>query len=238
QLFEIERASAYFVTGGLVAVHSEGRDRNAIWDALGRKEVYATSGRRTLLWFDLIEGMTSLPMGSTTRRTTMPRFRVRAAGSFEQKPGCPDYAVASLGQERIDHICQGECYFPSDTRRPITRIDVIRIRPQIREDEPLEGLVEDPWRSFPCPADGSGCVIEFADLDFASAARDTVYYARAIEAPDLLIHGNNPLGCSYDDAGRCVSIDPCAGDTPADDDCLSQAAPRAWSSPIFVDYGS
>ena len=238
QLFEIERASAYFVTGGLVAVHSEGRDRNAIWDALGRKEVYATSGRRTLLWFDLIEGMTSLPMGTTTRRTTMPRFRVRAAGSFEQKPGCPDYAVASLGQERIDHICKGECYFPSDTRRPITRIDVIRIRPQIREDEPLEGLVEDPWRSFPCPADGSGCVIEFADLDFASAARDTVYYARAIEAPDLLIHGNNPLGCSYDDAGDCIAIDPCGLNTPANDDCLSQGAPRAWSSPIFVDYGS
>jgi hypothetical protein len=49
QLFEMERAQAYFVTGGLVAVHSEGRDRQAIWDALERKQVYATSGRRTLL---------------------------------------------------------------------------------------------------------------------------------------------------------------------------------------------
>lgn len=237
QLFEIERASAYMVTGGLVAVHSEGRDRRAIWDALARKEVYATSGRRTLLWFDLIDGMGSLPMGSTTRRTTMPRFRVRAAGSFEQKSGCPDYAEAALGQQRIDRICRGECYFPSDTRRPITRIEVVRIRPQISEDEPLDGLVEDPWRSFPCPADGGGCVIEFADLEFAGKGRDTVYYARAIEAPDLLIHGNNPLRCSYDDAGNCVSIDPCGARAPADDDCLSEAEPRAWSSPIFVDYG-
>ena len=33
QLFEIERASAYFVTGGLVAVHSTARDRRSIWDA-------------------------------------------------------------------------------------------------------------------------------------------------------------------------------------------------------------
>jgi hypothetical protein len=237
QLFEIERGSAYFVTGGLIAVHSEGRDRNAIWDAMQRKEVYATSGRRTLLWFDLIDGMSSIPMGSKTRRETMPRFRVRAAGSFEQKPGCPDYAVDSLGQERVDHICQGECYFPSDTRRPITRIEVVRIRPQNREDEPVEELVEDPWRSFPCPADGSGCVIEFADVDFAKTGRDTVYYARAIEAPDSLIHGSNPLGCSDDDAGTCISIDPCGMNTPADDDCLSEAAPRAWSSPIFVDYG-
>jgi hypothetical protein len=115
---------------------------------------------------------------------------------------------------------------------------VVRIRPQISEDEPLDGLVEDPWRSFPCPADGGGCVIEFADLEFAGKGRDTVYYARAIEAPDPLIHGNNPLRCRYDDAGNCISIDPCGARAPADDDCLSEAEPRAWSSPIFVDYGS
>jgi hypothetical protein len=35
QLFEIDRGAAYFVTGGLVAVHSAGRDRDAIWDAAG-----------------------------------------------------------------------------------------------------------------------------------------------------------------------------------------------------------
>ncbi len=238
QLFEIERSSAYMVTGGLVAVHSEGRDRHAIWDALSRKEVYATSGRRILLWFDLIDGTTSLAMGSTTRRTAMPRFRVRAAGSFEQKPGCPDHATAALGAERAEQICRGECYHPSDTRRPIARIEVVRIRPQTSEAEPLEGLVEDPWRSFPCPADGGGCVIEFADMDFSGEARDTVYYARAIEAPDQLIHGSNPLGCSYDETGNCTSVTPCGAGAPVDDDCLSEGEPRAWSSPIYVDYGS
>ena len=237
RLFEIERGSAYLTTGGLVAVHSEGRDRHAIWDALTRKEVYATSGRRILLWFDMIEGNQSIPMGSTTRRMTLPRFRVRAAGSFEQKPGCPDYATSALGVERVDHICQGECYHPSDTRRPITRIEIIRIRPQISADEPLEGLVEDPWRSFPCPADGGGCVIEFADTQFVAGERDTLYYARAIEAPDQLIEGSNPLRCSYDDAGVCVSIDPCGLGAPPEEDCLSEAEPRAWSSPIYVDFG-
>ena len=75
QLFEIERASAYFVTGGLVAVHSDGRDRHAIWDALEQKQVYATSGRRTLLWFDLLDGGDTLPMGSTTARSDTPRLR-------------------------------------------------------------------------------------------------------------------------------------------------------------------
>ena len=238
QLFELERSQAYMVTGGLVAVHSKGRDRRAIWDALESKHVYATSGRRTLLWFDLLGPDGPLPMGSTTEQSSLPRFRARAAGSFEQKPGCPAYAIDALGPERIEAICHGECYNPSDERRPITRIEIVRIRPQAHEDEPLDGLVEDPWRSFPCPADGSGCVVEFADDDFPTAGRDSVYYARAIEAPDLLIHGNNPLGCRYDESGRCVEIDPCGGNTPIDDDCLAEAEPRAWSSPIFVDYAS
>ncbi|MGE4607646.1 MAG: DUF3604 domain-containing protein, partial [Myxococcota bacterium] len=112
QLFEIERGSAYFVTGGLIAVHSAGRDRDAIWDALKRKEVYATSGRRTLLWFDLIDSGGSVPMGATTTRSEAPRFRVRASGSFEQKPGCPDDVVDALGEARVDHVCLGECYNP------------------------------------------------------------------------------------------------------------------------------
>ena len=238
QLFEVERASAYFVTGGLVAVHSTGRDRDSIWDALLRKEVYATSGRRTLLWFELIDGERGLPMGSSVRRSQRPRFRVRAAGSFEQKPGCPEDAIAGLGAERIDAICRGECYHPGDQRRPITRIEVVRIRPQNAENEPIDALVEDPWRTFPCPADGSGCVVEFSDNDFEEAARDTVYYARAIEAPAMLIHGSNPLGCTYDATGACIAVDPCGVGTPADDDCLSEAEPRAWSSPIYVDFAA
>jgi hypothetical protein len=236
RLFEIERASAYFVTGGLVAVHSAGRDRDAIWDAMQRREVYATSGRRTLLWFDLVDGDASLPMGSTTTRSNNPRFRVRAMGSLEQKPGCPDHVGEALGQARVDHICRGECYHPSETRRPITRIEIVRIRPQIAEDEPLEGLVEDPWRVLPCPADGSGCVVEFADGQFGGSGRDAVYYARAIEAPDELIHGSNPLGCQFDADGNCVEMTPCGANTPYEDDCLSEGEPRAWSSPIFVNH--
>jgi len=236
-LFEMERSSAYFVTGGLVAVHSAGRDRNSIWDALDRKEVYATTGSRTLLWFDLITPEGAQPMGSKLRQTTLPRFRVRAAGSFEQKPGCPEDSIQALGPERVASICQGECYNPGDARRPISRIEVVRIRPQLEEDEPLDDLVDDPWRVFPCPADGSGCVVEFADTDFEAAGRDTVYYVRAIEAPAPLIHGDNPLGCRNDESGRCVAIEPCGGNTPEDDDCLSEAEPRAWSSPIYIDYG-
>lgn len=234
-LFEIERGAAYFVTGGLVAVHADGRSREQIWDALRRKEVYATSGRRTLLWFDLLDDEGTTPMGSTVERSAAPRFRVRAAGSFEQKPGCPPDAVAALG-DRLDHLCMGECYHPGDERRPLERIEIVRIRPQRSADEPLDDLVEDPWRIFPCPAGESGCVAEFTDPEFPADARDTVYYARVVEARAPLIHGTNPLGCRWDAEGNCVSIAPCGGATPRDDDCLSEAEPRAWSSPIYVDY--
>jgi hypothetical protein len=235
-LFEIERASAYFVTGGLVAVHANGRSREQIWDALQRKEVYATSGRRTLLWFDLLEDEGTRPMGSTVERSAAPRFRVRAAGSFEQKPGCPTDAVEALGAERVERLCVGQCFNPGDRRRPLTRIEVIRIRPQNSAAEPLAGLVEDPWRVFPCPAGGEGCVAEFTDEDFSSQARDTVYYVRAIEATAPLIHGQNPFGCTRDADGKCTAIDPCGSGAPRDDDCLSEGEPRAWSSPIYVDY--
>ena len=100
----------------------------------------------------------------------------------------------------------------------------------------VDDLVDDPWRVLPCPADGTGCVVEFADPEFADSARDAVYYVRAIEAPDLLIHGENPLQCRYDELGRCVEITPCGGSWPGEDDCLGEAEPRAWSSPIFVNH--
>ena len=71
---------------------------------------------------------------------------------------------------------------------------------------------------------------------FAEAKRDAVYYVRAIEAPAALIHGSDPLRCRYDETGKCVEIEPCGATAPIDDDCLSEAEPRAWSSPIYVDY--
>lgn len=238
---EAERQSSFFLTGGLIAAHATGRDRDSIWNAMGRREVYGTSGPRILLWFDLLnapsESGGALPMGSKTRMARTPEFRVRAVGSFEQKPGCPEYTAASLSPERIHHLCRGECYNPSDERRPITRVEVVRIRPQIRPGEPIGPLIEDPWRVLPCAADRAGCSVSFSDPEFESAGRDALYYVRAIEAPSVAVNADN-LRCSRESNGECRESNPCYGDfrTPYEDDCLAETEERAWSSPIFVDF--
>jgi hypothetical protein len=164
-----------------------------------------------------------------------PIFQARAVGSFAQLPGCPDYASQSLPPERLDHLCKGECYNPSDRRRLISRIEVIRIQPQDHPDEPVASLIRDPWRSFPCEPDPAGCAVTFEDPDFAEQGRDTLYYVRALEEPAPAVNAAN-LRCAYDEKGECSSVNLCGGPDARDDDCLSEHEPRAWSSPIFVDF--
>jgi hypothetical protein len=240
RLAEAERQASFFMTGGLVAVHAAGRDRGAIWQALERREVYGTSGERILLWFDLVNAPEGpRPMGSELSLAWTPRFRVRALGSLEQLPGCPDHASRGLSPERLERLCRGECYHPGERRRAIRRIEVVRIRPQIRAGEPVAPLIEDPWRRFVCAREAAGCTVEFEDPDLLASGRPALYYARAIQEPTPAVNAGN-LRCRFDPDGRCVEVDPCYGDyrTPFDDDCLSPNEERAWSSPIFLSPGA
>lgn len=240
-LRESERGSSFFLTGGLIAVHSEGRNRDEIWQAMNQREVYGTSGPRILLWFDLLNAPGTrggrVPMGGSATLTQAPIFQVRAAGSFVQKPGCPDESVAALGEEGIERVCRGDCYNPDDERRVITRIEVVRIRPQIEENEPIDPLIEDAWRVFECEPDPSGCSVSFSDPEFGSSGRDAIYYARAIEAPSMAINADG-LRCVYNDKGECLETNACPGSTPASDECLAETEQRAWSSPITIDWAA
>lgn len=236
QIAETERQASFFYTGGLVAAHTQGRSRDAIWDALQRKEVYGTSGPRMLLWFDLIDADGARhPMGSELEGSGAQRFRVRALGAFEQKPGCPAWTEEAIGAQRVEQLCGGECYNPGDARTPIERIEVVRIRRQESPDEPLAPLIEDPWKTLRCADDGAGCSVEFEDPDYPALGRETLYYVRAIQRAEPTINGAQ-LRCEYDDEGQCVAVRPCHGDarTPLDDQCLAEVEHRAWSSPIFV----
>lgn len=233
-----QRVGSFSYPGGIVAVHADNRQRESIWASLKRREVYGTSGPRMLLWFDLLQaGDNRLPMGSTISQAESPRFQVRALGDFKQLAGCPDYSQSALSEKRLDYICAGQCYHPSNERHAITAIEVIRIRPQSYPDEPVDGLIEDPWRRFDCSdtsAANDGCVVEFTDDTFS---RDSVYYVRALQEATPAINGNY-LRITIDEQGRAKSVAPCYGDVRTDftDDCLAPVQERAWSSPIVVNY--
>jgi hypothetical protein len=160
---------------------------------------------------------------------------VRAAGAFEQKPGCPAAVHERLGAERLRRLCLDECYHPGDLRRRIERIEVVRIRKQRAPGEPVSELIEDPWRVFECSGDRDGCRVSFADPEPAGD-RETVYYVRALQEPTPAVNGD-PMRCERDEQGRCVAARACSAAGPrfdASDDCLADVRERAWSSPIFV----
>ena len=238
QLTEFERQTGFFLTGGLAAVHAPRRGRTEIWDALQRREVYATSGQRIMLWFDMVDPKTGarLPMGGETVTDQAPTFEVKAVGAFKQKPGCPSFDAQGMDAARLKTLCSGECYNPSDVRNRITRIEVVRIRPQSRAGEAVDGLIEDKFLVHPCPPGVDGCSFRFSDPDYAKGKRDAIYYVRAIQEPEPVINGN-PLQCQRDAAGKCVKVKLCYGDyRSGSSDCKAPAEPRAWSSPIYVDW--
>jgi hypothetical protein len=159
---------------------------------------------------------------------------VRAVGAFEQQPGCPEWSARGLRPERLQRLCHDECYHPSDVRHRITAIEVIRIRPRVRDGEAIAPLIEDPWRTLPCPGDRTGCTVSFTDPEFAEDRRDAVYYVRALQEPTPAINGS-PLDTRFDENGDAVAIEACWRGERAVAGCPAPVQERAWSSPIFVD---
>ncbi|EKO35951.1 PF12228 domain protein [SAR86 cluster bacterium SAR86E] len=220
-----ERVSSFVYPGGILAVHSEGRGRDQIWSALKNKNVYGTSGPRILLWFDLTNSpVGKIPMGSEIKMSQNPSFEVKAAGSFKQNPGCSGESIDALSSERLEYLCAGECYNPSNERHTIKQIEVIKITPQSYPGEAISSLIQDPWKVIPCN-NAEECTVRFEDESYN---RDSIYYVRAIQEETLAINGS--LLTAREDFKLCKG----SFRTELNDNCLSMVNERAWSSPIYI----
>ena len=113
-------------------------------------------------------------MGSEFSMSKNPVFQVRALGSQKQIPGCS--SDNQLDASTLNRLCNGECFNPVDERNIIQRIEIIRIRPQTYPNEPIETLIEDPWKIIKCEPSQEGCLVDFEDPNFLNANREVIYY--------------------------------------------------------------
>ena len=233
-----ERGASFYSTGGLVAVHATKLDRNEIYNSLYEREVYATSGERILLWFNLLDDQKgTIPMGSEYVMSKNPQFEVRAIGSFKQKPGCPDYVYNAMDPDEISRLCLNECYNPGNERHKIDRIEIVKVTPTTQLDL-LSENIQDPWKVFLCEDKGEGCSVFFSDDEYALNNENSLYYVRAIQEETDTV-GGDPLRCELNEAGECIKIRPCyssGSKFDPKDDCLAPLGERAWSSPIFLTH--
>jgi hypothetical protein len=176
-------------------------------------------------------------MGSAIDAKAAPTFTVKAAGAFRQKPGCPSFAKTGLDENRLNKLCSCECDNPSDVRSKITRIEVVKIRPQKTKGEELASLIQDRFIVHACEPSADGtCTFSFSDPSFDKDGRDALYYVKAIQEAEPMINAD-PLHCEKDASGKCVKVNLCYGDyRSGKSDCTAPAEPRAWSSPIYLSY--
>ena len=231
-----ERGASFYSTGGLVAVHAPSLNGDNIYNSLYNREVYATSGERILLWFNLKHPFKGdISMGNESVISTNPTFEVKAVGSFKQNPGCPEYTHTSLEKEEISRLCLNECYNPSSERNIIERIEIVKIIPS-NDLKNIQDHIQDPWKVFQCPDSEEGCNITFTDDEYNNNKLDSLYYVRAIQVKTPAV-GGDPLRCTLDEFGNCIKTRPCYAsgeDFDPLDDCLAPIGERAWSSPIFL----
>ena len=211
--------------GGLAGVWAEENSRDALFDAMKRRETFATSGPRIaprlFAGFDLPEGLCEASDGIA---------RADAAG------------VAMGGELYVNGVSGGPSFFvsaqqdpgiPDHPGTPLQRIQIVKgwvdeeggLHQSVVDvaGGPRPGADVDPLTCEPTGSGASSLCSVWRDPDF-DPTRPAVYYARVLENPS----------CRWS-ARLCLTLPE--GERP--DGCSDPRVPktiqeRAWTSPIWV----
>jgi len=218
------RSGVRFNPGGLAAVWAEENRRGAIFDALRRREVYATSGPRIAVrfcgGFDLGED----PCGDPAMIERAYAGGVPMGGVLEEAPHegrAPSFLVSALRD-------------PGSETRPGTRLQRIQIvkgwidggeRHQRVYDVAGDGENGASVDVSTCTPTGPGfdslCSL-WSDPDFAPG-QHAFYYARVVENPS----------CRWT-AFTCNALPPAERPESCSDPAVAKTIQeRAWTSPIW-----
>ena len=212
------RADAFRSAGGLAGVWAEENSREAIFDALARREAFATSGTRIAPRF--FAGW-DLPADLCARGDLVARADsggVPMGGTLSARPG--EATLRFVVEARRD-----------PRSAPLERIEVVKAW-YGRDGKFHEAVHEVARASAGSSVDVETCEIEgtgadvlcatWSDPDF-DGTRAAVYYARILEGPS----------CRWS-TWRCLSMPP----DGRPDGCSDPRIPRtlqerAWTSPIW-----
>ncbi len=200
--------------GGLTAVWARENTRDEIFDALARREVYATSGTRPLLRF--FGGWHYTLSDCTANMAAQGYAKGTAMGGIMSAPQA-QYPTFMVSMQR------------DPASSAIQEVQIIKA--WLNADGSTDESLVTIFRSPTSDGVGQGCVL-WEDKSY-QAGQASVYYARLLEAP---VDRWSTYDCA---AGAVDCSDPqvieqgyercCDGTLP------EQIQERAWSSPIWID---
>ena len=212
---------------GYTAVWATENTREAIWDAMKRKETYATTGSR--LWLRFFGGYDFVAADTTTRAPAIAGYRkgVPMGGDLPKAAAgkAPTFLVAAARDpyggnlDRVQ-VIKGWVDKAGKTHEKI--FDVAWSNPEQRKVgangklTPVGSTVDVATASWTNTIGTPELIAVWKDPEFDPAAR-AFYYARVLEIP-------TPRWTAYDAAYFKVKMDPKVPMTTQE---------RAWSSPIW-----
>lgn len=209
--------------GGLAGVWAEQNTRDALFDALERRETFATSGPRIELRFfggwDLPGDLCSQP--DLARRAYATGVPMGADLPAPDRRGGPTFVASALADPGVEGQPGGL----------LERLQVIKVTSD-DEGRAIQRVVDiagsqgvasvDPRTCTPRGPGAAALCARWTDPDFDPDER-AAYYARVVETPSCRAYARACLNLSGEDR-------PSACD---DADVPRTARERAWSSPIW-----